>query len=77
MTPLNGTKTHPLTPLGLAALRRLVEHPIPKWQMNPGQVNRLLREKLAEVVTLPIKFKHGVRTIPCVQITDAGREAIK
>lgn len=56
MQPLNGTKTHPLTPAGLKALRDVAEKPLPRQELNPGVANRLLREALVESVDLPSPY---------------------
>jgi hypothetical protein len=73
--PLNGTKTHPLTESALSALRRIVQGPTPTQEINPGVVNRLLRESLVEFVELPSPYKtHKGRKISHVKATPAGAE---
>lgn len=78
MTPLNGTKTHPLTRFArsiLSSLDRL--GPLPTQRINPGVVNRFHREGLTETVRLPSPFKgHAGKPIDHEQITAAGRAAL-
>lgn len=69
MKPLNGTKTHPLKPASLAALRALAEGPAESFLLNPGVRDRLSRGGLAEEYI----SKAGRR---CYRITDAGRAAL-
>lgn len=77
MKPLNGTKTHPLSEHAREELRNLAKNPIPTVGINPGVVNRLLRENLAEVVQLPSPFKaHKGGNCAHLQITEAGRAAL-
>ena len=45
--PLNGTKTHPLKPASLEALRRLACGPVPGHTLNPGVRDRLSRSDYA------------------------------
>ena len=76
--PLNGTKTHPLTEHGYAALAQLNVSSSPAQYFNPGVVNRLLREDLAELVRGPSPFKRNRgELIDYLAITDAGRQALK
>lgn len=78
MTPLNGTKTHPLSDHAKEELRNLCRAPIPCAGVNPGVINRLMREELAEIVSLPSPFKvHRGGECPHLQITDKGRRAIE
>jgi hypothetical protein len=79
--PLNGTKTHPLTEHGRAALVRLLQGPMPAQEINAGVVNRLTRgassEWLARTVWLPSPYKsHKGKTIIHLEITDAGKRAL-
>ncbi|KYK44534.1 hypothetical protein A1D31_14135 [Bradyrhizobium liaoningense] len=77
MTPLNGTKTHPLSAHAINVLRSLARCPDPAQEINPGVGNRLMRESLVEIVNLPSPYKkHRGAVIPHYQITDAGRAAI-
>jgi hypothetical protein len=76
-TPLNGTKTHPLSQAALTVLLLLEEAPVPCSKVNPGIINRLDREDLAEVVDLPSPFRaHRGGTCPHLQITQAGRDLL-
>lgn len=73
MKPLNGTKTHPLAPASLGALRDLAEKPMPRQELNPGVANRLLREALVESVELPSPYAtHKGRNIEYLKATAAG-----
>ena len=76
-TPLNGTKTHPLTEAARTVIARLAKWgPIPRQDINAGIANRLERgpEPLAEAVMLPSPFKaHRGRSIQHLQLTEAGR----
>lgn len=77
MKPLNGTKTYALSDYAREALRTIADCPIPRGDVNPGAVNRLLRESLVEVVKLPSPYKtHGGKLIEFLKITYAGRVAI-
>jgi hypothetical protein len=77
MTPLNGSKTHPLSAHALAELANIAEVPLPRAGINPGVINRLSREALVETVDLPSPFKtHKGRKVPHCQITAAGRTAL-
>lgn len=77
MTPLNGTKTHPLSKHAIDTLRNLSLAPLPRVGMNPGVVNRLLREALVEEVLLPSPYKlHKGRVITHLRVTDAGKAKI-
>jgi len=72
----NGTKTHPLSEHALAALKRVAREPLPSSEINPGVVNRLLRDSFVEDVRLPSPFKsHKGALISHLQITEAGRSA--
>lgn len=73
MPPLNGTKTHPLRPATIAALRRLALGPVRSHQLNPGVRDRLEREGLAA--------EHPAGVFPASrsrqwEITAAGRAAL-
>lgn len=73
-TPLNGAKTHPLSAHALSELRALLRGPQPRQSFNAGVADRLEREALVELVSLPSTFKsHKGKKIPFLQITDAGR----
>ncbi len=71
--PLNGTLTHPLSPHAITVLLRIATSPMPTVQINPGVVDRLLRENLVELVRLPSPFKtHKRKPIDHLQIVDLG-----
>jgi hypothetical protein len=75
--PMNGTKTHPLTPHALSVLKRLLSGPEPQQSINPGVVNRLMREDLVTIAKRPSPFAtHKNRPIDHLEITDAGRAAL-
>lgn len=77
IAPLNGSKTHPLSAHALSVLRDLLHQPLPRQRLNPGVVNRLLREALVESTNLPSPFAtHKGGTCEHLRITDAGRDAI-
>ena len=77
MKPLNGTKTHPLSAHALAELRNIQTRPEPRIGVNPGVVNRLLREDLVELVQLPSPFKsHRGGVTEHLRITEAGRKVL-
>lgn len=72
--PLNGTKTHPLTPFALGELRSIARKPCPYQAINAGVADRLLREDLVEVFqhTSPYATHKGA-PIRFLRATDAGR----
>jgi len=73
LQPLNGTKTHPLTDFAKAALGNIAKKPVPRQEINPGVVNRLLRESLVESVELPSPYlKHKGAGIEFLRITKSG-----
>ena len=75
LPPLKGTKTPPLSPLAAEELRRINNRPRPRQQINPGVVNRLLREVLVEVVLLPSPYAiHKGGLIDHLQITAQGKQ---
>lgn len=55
--PLNGMKTHPLTPVAVAALRRLVCRWVPRQEINAGVVDRLERGGLIEEMDRPSPYR--------------------
>lgn len=73
VTPLYGTKTHPLSDVALAALRLVARGPLPRHRLNPGVTDRLRREALVEIVDLPSPYKSKPGLLPHLRITDAGR----
>lgn len=77
ITPLNGTRTHPLTAHALDILASLTKGPLPRQNINAGVVNRFQREGLVVTVELPSPFSsHKGRLIPHLQINAAGRAAL-
>lgn len=76
--PLNGVKTHPLTPHARDMLERLANWgPRPAQSINAGVINRFLREDLIVLVDLPSPFAtHKGRKIPHAQITEDGRREV-
>jgi len=71
--PLNGTKTHPLSTHALGELRRTVDRPVPVSQINPGVIDRLLREQLVVIEELTSPFpSHRGRKVAHVLATLAG-----
>jgi hypothetical protein len=77
MIPLNGTKTHPLSAHAIDELRNIARSPEPIVGINPGVINRLMRENLVEIVQLPSPFKtHKGRPVGHLRITNAGRERL-
>lgn len=76
--PLNGEKTHPLTAHAINWLTDLDKDPWPRQAINPGVVDRLLREALVVPVDLISPYKsHRGKRIEHLRITDAGRAALK
>ncbi len=73
--PLNGTKTHPLRPGTIAALRRLAHGPVRSHQLNPGVRDRLLRGGLATEESAGALSLPGARARQ-YEITAAGRAAL-
>jgi hypothetical protein len=75
--PLNGVKTHPLSAHALAELKEIQANPVPRNAINPGVVDRLLREGLVESVMLPSPYKtHKGKACEHLAITMAGRAAL-
>ena len=75
MTPLNGTKTHPLTEHARLQLASLRNGPRPCNVFNAGTVDRLKRNEppLVELVDLPSPYpSHKGRRISHLKITAAG-----
>lgn len=78
MKPLNGEKTHPLSDYARGVLRMLALSPSPVCEVNPGVINRLLREDLARLAPHPSPFKvHKGKPIEHLHITDAGRTIVR
>jgi len=77
LTPLNGTKTHPLSDFARKVLGEISESPKPRQSINPGVVNRLLIEDLVKIVQLPSPYtKNKNKPIDFLKITKAGREIL-
>ena len=77
-TPLNGTKTHPLSDVAKATIVCLNHGPIPYSQINAGVIDRLMREYLVETVMLPSPFiTHRGKSIRHIKLTDAGRALLQ
>lgn len=76
MRPLNGTKTHPLSDFSRAKLRELAKGPIPACKINPGVIDRLLREELAECRPMESPFSTVKGMTRGVWITGAGLSEI-
>lgn len=76
-SPLNGTKTHALSDHAREVLKSLGAGPLPQQSINPGVINRLLRETLIELIDgpSPYRTKPGIRSY--AHITDAGRAALE
>lgn len=71
--PLNGEKTHPLSDHALSELRRVVQRPVPRSQINPGVIGRLLRDDLVVIELLTSPFpSHRGRKVAHVLATRAG-----
>lgn len=78
LKPLNGEKTHPLSAHAREELANIARAPIPTAGINPGVINRLMRENLAEIVQLPSPFKvHKGGNCPHLQITEVGRKMLE
>jgi hypothetical protein len=78
LKPLNGEKTHPLTAHAINTLTDLNRDPWPRQALNPGVVDRLLREALVVSVDLISPYKsHRGKRIEHLRITDAGIAALK
>lgn len=76
MTPLNGTKTHPLTEHGWRALEMLFRGAVPAQVINAGVVNRLLREDLAELYLAPTPYRTRKGNISWLRITQTSFEKV-
>jgi len=74
--PLYGSKTHPLSAHARNWLATIAHAPVPRQDINPGVVNRLLRGELVEEVDLPSPYrtKHG--GVVHLRVTEAGRKVI-
>jgi len=66
-------KTKPLSAHALAELGHIIKSPEPCLGINPGVVQKLTREGLAEIVWLPSPFKtHKGGNIAHLKVTSAG-----
>jgi hypothetical protein len=77
-TTAAGARTvKPLTPHALSELRRIVRMTggVPRQEINPGVVNKLVKEKLARIVLAPTPYATRKGTIEWLIATDAGRTA--
>lgn len=72
-TPLNGTKTHPLSAHALTVLERIGEREQPCFTINPGVINRLMRDDLVTIFQAPYGKQ---KSINYLRITEAGRAAL-
>lgn len=74
--PLNGTRTHKLTPVARAALARIAVTPLPRQEINPGLADRLERTALVEVYAAPSPYKTRRGDVRLLRITEAGRQEL-
>ncbi len=70
-------KNGPLTPTAIAALRSIVDGPIPRQAFNSGVARRLEREQLVEHVQLPSPYSTRKGDVTHLKITEAGRARLK
>ena len=54
---LNGGNTRPMSATAREMLAKIKVAPIPAQEINPGVVDRLLREGCVELVNLPSPYK--------------------
>lgn len=75
MKSLNGGKnTHTLSAHAIQELKNINEHPLPRSTVNPGVVDRLMRENLIEVAQFSSPFKvHKSANIDFLYITTEGK----
>ena len=71
MKPLNGEKTHPLSAKALKVLDLIRRGPIPTQEINPGTVDRLLREGVVKLVELPSPYKSRKGNIQHLQVDES------
>ncbi len=77
MLPLNGTKTYPLSEHARIVLAAIANAPQASHTVNPGVINRLMRESLVTVEQMPSPFKaHSGGNCAFLCITAAGRAAL-
>lgn len=71
--PLNGSKTRPLSQHAFDVLASLTAGPQPTQTINPGVIDRLLREDLIEIAQLPSPYvSHNGRPISHAKATAGG-----
>src|SRR5271157_5793952 len=70
-------KDGPLTPTAIAALRSIVDGPIPRQAFNSGVARRLEREQLVEQVQLPSPYQTRKGDVTHLRLTKAGRAKLK
>lgn len=66
-----------LTSAAFDALRDMERKPVPRQEVNPGLVQRLLRDALATCVELESPYATVRKKVTHLQITDAGRAAVR
>lgn len=74
--PLNGTRTHPLTPHATSELRSLRGGGRPRQEINPGVIDRLSREGLIETYDASSPYRTRKGDVRFVRLTSAGTERI-
>ncbi len=74
--PLNGTKTHPLSDVARETLAKIRIAPMPAQEINPGVVNRLMREGCVELVNLPSPYKKG-GTVTHLRMKEANNDTAR
>ncbi len=72
MTPLHGTKTHPLSRAARDVLASIARAPMPRQEVNPGVANRLEREALVERFDMPSPYRTVRGTVVGLRVTTAG-----
>ncbi len=77
MNPLHDARTRPLSAHAQAALKAMLDRPVPRQELNPGLAGRLLRETLVESCLLPSPYRtHAGKKIEHLRITQAGISAM-
>ncbi len=71
-TPLNGIRTHPLTPHAIGVMRSLRQAPTPLQEINAGVVDRLTREHLMEVFLAPSPYRTVKGEVRHARLSAAG-----
>lgn len=76
--PLNGTRTHPLTDHAVEVMGTLKTRAVPAQEINPGVLNRLLREQLIDLIDKPSPYKtHRGQPISHARLSDMGFERLE